>query len=202
MTDTANETGQKSVSIPPLLGFLLELEELKRIERQNPLSSGERRETVAEHSWHLALATILLQDEVDVPFDTGYAVQLAVLHDVVEAFVGDTFAFGDTSGQHKREHDAMQELRARTDLKSIHRLVDLWEQYERQESVEARFVKGLDALLPIAQNYHNPEHSSWLRHGVSAEKVFARLNNHGEMGTLRAVGEEMITSAKEQGVLR
>jgi putative hydrolase of HD superfamily len=203
MTDTPSSTAhQTAVDIPVELRFLLELDALKDVERQNPLSSGTRRERVAEHSWHLAIAAILLRDSVDSNVDLGHAALLAVVHDVVESLVGDTFAFGDdTDGQYDREHAAMNSLRDKYDSKAIRRLIDIWEEYEQQESAEAKFVKGLDALLPIAQNYQNLEHSSWRRHGVTADRVYARLNNHGDVGKLRAVGEEMIASAKNQGFL-
>lgn len=185
------------------LDFLLELEALMDIERQNPLAGNPRRERVAEHSWFLALAAILLRDDVRHDIDLGRAVTLAVVHDVVEKFVGDTFAFGDAAaGQFDREHHAMAELRKRTGSAGIHRVIELWQEYEDQKSPEARFVKGLDALIPITQNYNNIEHSSWLRHHVAADKVVARLNNHGDVGeTLRPIAQQMIEDAQVRGFL-
>jgi putative hydrolase of HD superfamily len=192
-----------TVKLTEELECLLELEALMDIERQNPLAGAPRRERVAEHSWFLALAAILLRDDVSDDIDLGRAVALAVVHDVVERFVGDTFAFSDaTAGQFDREHRAMAELRKRTGSPGILRVVELWHEYEDQKSPEARFVKGLDALIPITQNYNNLEHSSWLRHHVAADKVVARLNNHGDVGeTLRPIAEEMIEDAKARGVL-
>lgn len=191
-----------NVKLSEELELVRDLDALKDVERQNPLAGNSRRERVAEHCWHLAAATIVLSDYVDTGIDLGRAVQLAVVHDVVEMFVGDTFAFGDTSDQYQREHDAMAKLIERTGSAGVRRLVELWQEYEDQASDEAKFVKGLDALLPIMHNYSNPDHSSWLQHGVGADKVLARLNSHGNMGkTLREFGEEMINDAKDQGYL-
>jgi putative hydrolase of HD superfamily len=191
-----------SVKLTEELELVRDLDALKDVERQNPLAENPRRERVAEHSWHLAAAAILLRDYVDTDVDLGRAVQLAVVHDVVEMFVGDTFAFGDTSDQFEREHAAMAKLIERTGSDGVRRLVELWHEYEDQESNEAKFVKGLDALLPVMQNYSNPDHSSWRQHDVGADKVLARLNSHGNMGkTLRDFGEEMINDAKGRGYL-
>jgi putative hydrolase of HD superfamily len=193
-----------SVKLTTELDFLLDLDELKNVERQNPLASSPRRERVAEHSWSLAMAAILLRDEASEAVDLGRAVTLAVVHDVVERLVGDTFAFGhETQGQFHREHEAMARLENdNDDSPGILRMIEYWREYEDQKTPEARFVKGLDALLPIAQNYLNLEHSSWRKHHVEADKVLARLNNHGDVGeTLRPMGEGMIADAKALGYL-
>lgn len=183
--------------------FLFELEELMNVERQNPLAGSPRRERVAEHSWFVALAALLLRDDVSQEIDLGRAVTLAVVHDVVEKYVGDTFAFSDaTADQFDREHRAMAELRKRTGSAGISRIIDAWQEYEDQETPEARFVKGLDALIPIMQNYRNLDHSSWARHHVKADKVVTRLNNHGDVGEIwRPIAEEMIENAAASGVL-
>jgi putative hydrolase of HD superfamily len=183
--------------------FLFELEELMNIERQNPLAGSPRRERVAEHSWFVAIAAILFRDDASQKIDLGRAVTLAVVHDVVETWAGDTFAFSEaTADQFDREHRVMAELRKRTGSPGITRIIDAWQEYEDQESPEAQFVKGLDALIPIMQNYRNLDHSSWLRHHVKADKVVTRLNNHGHVGeTWRAIADEMIESAATRGVL-
>ena len=203
MTPMDDDAGQRpAVDLPEELRFVLDVEPLKEIERQNPLATGERRERVAEHSWHLAIAAVLLKDFAEEDVDLGHATLLAVVHDVVERYVGDTFAFGDgIAGQHDREHVAMGQVRQSTDSKAIQKLVDYWQEYEEQSSPAARFVKGLDAILPIVQNYSNLENSSWRLHGVAADKVSARLHSHGNPGALREIGDKMISDAKARGYL-
>ena len=204
MSETSRDTAPGLADDhPEELKFLLDLEALKDLERRNPLSKGKRRECVGEHSWHLAMAVLLLRSLADEEIDVYRAATLAVVHDVVENFAGDTFAFGDdTDGQHDREHAAMGALRERSHSEAIVQLVDWWQEYERQESPEARFVKGLDAVLPIMQNYLNPKHSSWQMYNVAADQVRERLRTHGDPGKrLRDIAEEMIGDAKTRGVL-
>src|SRR6266498_3684066 len=85
--------------LPEEVKLLLQFEVLKELKRQNPLAMAERKERVGEHSWHLALSVLLLAEFASEPIDIARAALLAIVHDTVEAFVGDTFAFGpDVSG--------------------------------------------------------------------------------------------------------
>ncbi|HOJ84342.1 MAG TPA: HD domain-containing protein, partial [Bacillota bacterium] len=40
--------------------FIVEVDKLKKITRQNYLADGARKENDAEHSWHLALMALVL----------------------------------------------------------------------------------------------------------------------------------------------
>jgi putative hydrolases of HD superfamily len=190
-------------SLPEEVSLLLRIEELDEIERQNPLASNPRKERVGEHSWFIAVCVPLLAAFSSEPIDIPKATLLAVVHDVVEAFVGDTFAFGpDVVDQHSREHAAMQKLTSEYSSPSVARLVELWDEYEAQETPEARFVKGIDAFVPILFNFTNVEHSSWVEHGVRAEQVQKRLDRvRNALGNLAAINDQMIRQAQSDGNL-
>jgi len=47
--------------------FLLEIDKLKNIYRQNLVADGSRRENDAEHSWHLAVMAVLLAEYMPEP---------------------------------------------------------------------------------------------------------------------------------------
>jgi putative hydrolase of HD superfamily len=191
--------------LPEDLAVLLLFERLKEVERQNPLRDGERRERVAEHSWQLALGTLLLAEHSPEPIDVAKAALLAVLHDAAEAFVGDTFAFDPVAriGKHEREHAAMRRLHeAHPSSAAVRRLIELWEEYEAQETPEARFVKAMDTLCPIVLNYTNVKQSSWVEHGVRADDVRARLAGVRDvLNGLASVCDQMIDQAQAEGHL-
>ena len=44
------------------IAFLLESDRLKSVLRRTPLGDGSRPENSAEHSWHLALAAMVLAE--------------------------------------------------------------------------------------------------------------------------------------------
>jgi putative hydrolases of HD superfamily len=182
--------------------FSLSLDGLKEIERQNPVLSG-RRERVAEHSWHVALCVMLLHEASPGELDIGHAVQLALVHDLAELYVGDTFAFGnDIADQHDRERRAIDKLRSETSSPAVQRIISLWEEYEDQASPEARFVKAMDAYLPIALNHSNITLSSWRRHDVAASQVRDRVAKvRDSMGVLADQCEHWIDEAHDQGDL-
>ncbi|NLL47679.1 MAG: HD domain-containing protein, partial [Firmicutes bacterium] len=73
--------------------FVMEIDKLKHIYRQNLVADGSRRENDVEHSWHLAVMALLLQEYTVEPVDVLKVIQMVLLHDLVEIDAGDTFAY-------------------------------------------------------------------------------------------------------------
>jgi putative hydrolase of HD superfamily len=72
------------------LQFILEIDKLKKIVRQSPLTDQSRKENDAEHSWHLAVMAILLSEYAkEHHMDIFHVVKLALIHDLVEIDAGD-----------------------------------------------------------------------------------------------------------------
>ena len=87
------------------LAFLLEIDQLKEIRRQNYTIRGRRQETDAEHAWHVTMMAVLLAEHANARVDVLRVVKMLLIHDLVEIDAGDTFAY-DTAGaatQHERE---------------------------------------------------------------------------------------------------
>ncbi len=78
------------------LAFLREVDALKHVLRRAPLMNGSRRENSAEHSWHIALAALVLADYADDPVDVNKVIRMLLVHDIVEIDAGDTFAYHQT----------------------------------------------------------------------------------------------------------
>ena len=87
------------------MDFLLEVDKLKFIYRQTYLSNGERKENDAEHSWHLALMAVLLQEYSNEPVDVVKVMTMVLIHDLVEIDAGDTYAYDTAGNQTKRERE-------------------------------------------------------------------------------------------------
>ena len=75
------------------LRFLMELDKQKEIVRQTYLADGSRRETDAEHAWHLALMCMILSEYANEPIDMARTVLMVLTHDLVEIDAGDTYAY-------------------------------------------------------------------------------------------------------------
>jgi putative hydrolase of HD superfamily len=149
---------QASVSCPRILSFLALSERLKCELRHSWLSNG-RQESVAEHSWQMALMALLMHRHLAHPVDIEKSLKMVLVHDLVEAVVGDV-PFFDT-GERKRlkarrEQEAIGTIRAALDPATGQDVHDLWQEYE----AKAQFATALDHLEVQVQ--HNlADFSTW-----------------------------------------
>ena len=137
-----------AAAVTTILDFLRLSEALKRELRHSWLSDG-RRESVAEHSWQMALMAILVHPHLEEPVDLGKTLEMIVVHDLVEALVGDVPYF-DTSERKRlkraREAAAIEEIRERLGPPTGKRIRELFLEFEARATPEARFAGALDNL--------------------------------------------------------
>src|SRR4051812_2906785 len=135
------------------MDFLREVDKLKSVLRRTSLMDGSRRENSAEHSWHIALAAMVLAEYSNVPVDLLRAIKLLLIHDIVEIDAGDTFAFDTTAkaSQAERENKAATRLFGLLPADQRAEFMALWEEFEGRVTAEAKFAGALDRLLPVLQ---------------------------------------------------
>jgi putative hydrolase of HD superfamily len=122
---------------------------LKQLFRQGWLRAGvpeARCESVAEHSFLVALLALLVAEERFPDLDAARVVKLALLHDLAEAHAGDLTPRDGVSREEKerREREAMQRIFA--GLPGGEGYLALWEEYEAGGSREAALVRQIDRL--------------------------------------------------------
>lgn len=122
---------------------------LKHLFRQGWLRVGipeARCESVAEHSFAVALLALFVAEERFPDLDAGKVVKIALLHDLAEAYAGDITMHDGVSKEDKErlEREGMAKLFA--GVPGGERYVALWEEYEAQSSREAVLVKQMDRL--------------------------------------------------------
>jgi putative hydrolase of HD superfamily len=131
-----------------ILNFLALSERLKLELRHSWLSNG-RQESVAEHSWQMALMALLMHRHLAHPVDIEKTLKMILVHDLVEAEVGDV-PFFDKSERKRlkaaREQQAIEKIRAALDPATGQEIYDLWQEYEAKATAEARFATALDHL--------------------------------------------------------
>lgn len=131
-----------------LLEFFALAERLKTELRHSWLSNG-RQESVAEHTWLMALMAITLAPTLDHSVDVGHVLKLIIVHDLAEVKVGDIPVF-EVSGRKNAKMDA--ELNAMAEIQAMlpedigKLIVSLWDEYEAATTAEARFARALDHL--------------------------------------------------------
>lgn len=119
---------------------------LKETTRHCFLESG-RQESVAEHSWRMALMAMLLEDEFDC--DIHKVIQMCLIHDLGEVFTGDIPTFQKNDDQRHVEEERYQawiDTFPETEKKMFQ---DLMVEMEAQQSVEAKLYKALDRLEAV-----------------------------------------------------
>jgi putative hydrolase of HD superfamily len=186
------------------LAFILEIDKLKSILRQTPITGPERRqENDAEHSWHLAMMASLLAEYAPAPVDLLRVLRMLLIHDVVEIDAGDTFAY-DTAGysdKEARERLAADRLFGLLPADQATEFRDLWEEFEAVATVESRYANALDRLQPLLLNSRTGG-GSWSNHRVSRAQVLARMEpiRHGAPA-LWPVVEAIVEDASARGWL-
>jgi putative hydrolase of HD superfamily len=187
------------------LALVMELDQLKSVLRRTRVKSANgREENSAEHSWHVSLMAVLLQEHANQPVDIARVVKMLLIHDIVEIDAGDTFVYDVVAAntQQDQELKAAQRLFAMLPPEQGDALYQLWLEFEDAQTADAKFAKALDRLIPMLLNYHN-QGQSWQEHGIHRDQVIA-VNQRIEQGstTLWQYAENIINEAVAQGWLK
>ena len=186
------------------LQFFLEIDKLKEVERRNFLASSARRENTAEHSWHLGIATMIMAPFATEPVDLAKAMCMALVHDIVEIDAGDTFAYSNSADElaskEAREQAAADRLFGLLPDSMGQRFRDLWDEYERGDTPEARYVMAVDRMAPMLLNTAEGG-TTWREYGITRDRVIARNGPHIEpaLPAVWARALAMLDAATEAG---
>lgn len=154
--------------------FILALDALKNVNRRNFNHDDSRRENTAEHSWQIVvLAQILLPYAKNhEQIDLLRVIKMLTIHDVVEIEAGDTFIFDETkmAGKYDRELQAAKNIFGILDEPLHSEFLNLWIEFEAEETPDAVFACAVDRIMPFILNTHSKA-TSWTEAGVSAERV-------------------------------
>ncbi len=186
------------------IAFIKEIDKLKYIERQTRLLNSNRRENDAEHSWHLAMMAIVLQQHANEEVDVLKVVKMVLIHDIVEIDAGDTFIYDNLKSHDNSEEERLAAKRIFGILPEdqAEEFTAIWEEFELGVSMEAKFARTMDRLEPLLQNYSN-NGGTWNMPGVTYEKVYAKKSvmKNGS-SNIWDYAEGLIQDAVEKGILK
>jgi 5'-deoxynucleotidase YfbR-like HD superfamily hydrolase len=174
--DRWNELGESiSERLRRQLEFILEVDRLKSVLRQSYLINSDRHENSAEHSWHLAVAAMVLAEHAKEPIDVGKVIRLVLVHDLVEIDAGDTFVYDEAAnvGKAAREQEAANRLFGVLPEDQAQTFMALWREFEDRQTPEAKFAFALDRLMPILHNVFT-QGGSWKEHGIRQEQALSK----------------------------
>lgn len=121
-----------------------------------------RKESVADHSWRIALMAMLLSGEPEFQdTDMNKVIRMCLIHDLGETFTGDIPSFEKTD-QNVQTEDAQFLTWANT-FPSPQRQewLSLLDEMEKLQTKEARTYKALDKLEALI-SHNESDLSTWL----------------------------------------
>jgi putative hydrolase of HD superfamily len=152
------------------VAFILEVDKLKNIVRKTRNIANRRFENDAEHSWHICMMAMALQQYSNVRVDIGRVLQMLVIHDLGEIYSGDTIVYAK-SDEHRRD-----ELESANKLFSLlgpfqHEELDvLLAEFESRVTPESKYANAIDRTEPILQNIHNSG-ETWNANRISYKRI-------------------------------
>lgn len=188
------------------LKFILEADKIKSIFRRTLLIDKSRQENDAEHSWHLALMAMLLKEHcIYNDINLEKAIKMVIVHDMVEIYAGDTFAYDNIGNQSKeqREKESADKLFSILPSDQGQEIRSLWMEFDTEETHDAKFAAALDHFQPFLHNVMTGGHT-WKAEGikVTESQVYNRLKISIEMfPSLKEWALSCISDAKNQGLL-
>ena len=132
---------------------------LKERTRHAWMKSG-RQESVAEHSWRMALMAYFLRDEFPTA-DLTRVLLMALLHDMGEVFTGDIPTFEKTDADRAREHELRDEWIDALPAPYAAEIRSLFAEMDAMETEEAKIVKALDRMEAVITHNEGDPHT-WL----------------------------------------
>lgn len=130
-----------------LIEFLGVIEKLKCNTRHSWTSSG-RRESVAEHTWRLAMLAMLCKDEYP-DLDNDKLIRMCLVHDLGEALTGDVPSFYKTEQNEMSEAEAWEQIFLMLPEPYASEIRALYQEMEKRETPEAKLYKALDNMEAV-----------------------------------------------------
>jgi putative hydrolases of HD superfamily len=155
--------------------FILELEKLKAIERKVKPLGLDRYENSGEHSWQVTVLALVMAKFADEAVDVEKVIKMMLLHEICEIDAGDTFFFDDAAraGIETEELAAVERIFGILPDEIGAEFLEIWKEFEKGESKEAKFAKAIDRLMPVLQNLYNNK-QSWVENNITKEQILQK----------------------------
>jgi putative hydrolases of HD superfamily len=138
-----------SQGVHPIVGLYFEFAQLKNLFRQGWLKRGISAlhcESVADHSFGVAMLGYVFAEEYRLDLDSSKVMRLGLFHDVCEIYNGDTTPSDGKSMEEISRGEQESIDRVFSKMHYPERYADIWREYQSQSTPEARFIKQVDRL--------------------------------------------------------
>ncbi|EDM35846.1 hypothetical protein PBAL39_06691 [Pedobacter sp. BAL39] len=186
------------------VAFIKEIDKLKYIQRRTKLMHSNRHENDAEHSWHLAVMTLVLAAHADRPIDVLKVLKMVLIHDLVEIDAGDTFIYDNLKNHTNTEEErlAAERIFGLLPKEQAEDFIAVWEEFEAGITDDAKFAKTMDRFEPLLQNASN-EGGTWAEFNVDYQRVYDKKKAIKEGSTsIWEYAEGLLNDSVEKGILK
>lgn len=186
------------------VAFIQEIDQLKYIQRKTKLFNSDRHENDAEHSWHLAMMSIVLAAHSQQPIDLLKVLKMVLIHDIVEIDAGDTFIYDAVKNHSNTDEELLAARRIFGILpaEQAAEFIAVWQEFEDGITHEAKFARAMDRFEPLLQNFSN-NGGTWKEFDVPYEKVYQKKKTIKDGSTsIWSYAEELLNESLEKGILK
>ncbi len=187
------------------MDFIAEIDKLKQVVRESWLVDASRKETDAEHSWHITIMAILLSEYANqATVDILKVMKMLLIHDLVEIDAGDTFIYDKehAKDQNNRETKAADRLFKLLPEDQQKEFLSMWEEYEAMKTPEAKFARTIDSLQPLLLAYLNGG-CSWRIHKIIKSQIITTKKHMNRGSTiLWNYTLNLLDDAVKKGILK
>ena len=196
-----NKIGATMSNLKNSVDFIKEIEKLKSVTRFNRTLDG-RFENSAEHSWQGAIAAIVLQDYYPEKLKMEKVISMLLIHDLGEIYAGDTWVFDDEKKLHSHDKElaSIEKTMSLLPEEKYLNMKNLWLEFEKGQSAEARYARVIDALVPLI-NHLEVSELNYNPDNISADMVLEKKKFiKSESEELWKLTEDLIQESVERGL--
>ena len=156
-----------------LLRILSQAARLKTTTR-HCYTEAERKESVADHSWRIALMAMLMTGiEEYRDFDMNKVIRMCLIHDLGESFTGDIPTFVKKSADAKVEDELFMQWVESFPEPQRAEWVGLLAEMNALETKEARLYKALDKIEALI-SHNESDITTWLPLEYDLQKTYGQ----------------------------
>ena len=140
-----------------IISFYMKYNQLKNIYRQGwlnvriGLEHKDKCESIADHSFSVALLGLTIIEKNKLELDTFKCMKMGIIHELGEVYAGDYTPFDNITKEEKHIKEREAILKVLQTLDEDNDYLEIWEEFEKLETPEARFIKNIDQLEFLLQ---------------------------------------------------
>ncbi len=159
------------MNIRSILDFTKLLNKFRSVKRIVFTVGKGEPENDAEHSYQLTMLAWYVISVENLKLNKDLVIKYALIHDLVEVYAGDTFAYRtDKEEKDKKSREAKSLRRIQDEFPRVDDMYELIKIYEKRADPESRFVYALDKLLPT-MNIYLDGGRDWKKHKITFDAM-------------------------------